>query len=245
MRPLYRVIPWVLMLGGLTPTGAGAWGWDGHRIVCAIAWEQLSPDIRARLARVLEADGKEAFVESCLWPDDVRPWRPETGPHPYVNLPRGASAIVLERDCPPDKGCVAKEVLNQAGEMRRSYSRDALRFVGHFVGDLHQPLHAGYGDDAGGNAIRGKFMANDVNMHGLWDYGLLEATGRAWREVAADLNGRITQGDRWTWTAGTVLDRTNATLGLALSSAVACAGAAQPFDLGRDYLGTNLPTVES
>lgn len=95
-------------------------------------------------------------MESCLWADDVRPWRKETAPHHYVNVPHGAREIDLARDCPPEVGCVVTEVLVQAGNMRRTYSKDALRFMANFAGDMHQPLHAGYADDAGANGIKGK-----------------------------------------------------------------------------------------
>lgn len=233
----------LLALLSISPSAARAWGYDGHRIVCAIAWDQLTPAIRAKVSQVLEEDGKDAFVENCLWPDEVRPWRKETALYHYVNVLPGTTTIVLDRDCPQDKGCVVTRALIEAGDMRRTYSRDAVRFLAHFVGDMHQPLHTGYAEDAGGNLIKGKFMGQDTNMHGLWDYGLLEATGRSWREIAADLNARITQADRWTWTAGTALDWANATLALAQSPAVAYRADAQPFDLGRAYLDENLPTV--
>ncbi len=236
----------VLLLAGVRPGNALAWGYDGHRIVCAIAWEQMKPEVRAKVSFILEAEGKDAFVENCLWPDEVRPWRKETGPYHYVNVPRGATAFEPARDCTPEVSCVSAQALIQAGEMRRAFSRDALRFAAHFIGDMHQPLHAGYADDLGGNLTKGKFMGRDTNMHGLWDYGLLEATGRPWREIAADLNSRITQADRWAWGSGTPTDWMKDTLALAQSTSVGYGNPytpAVPFDLGADYLQTNLPTI--
>src|ERR1700753_3431412 len=73
------------------PTPARAWGWDGHRIVCALAWDELTPPIRAKIEPILGAKGRDAFAESCLWADDVRPWRKDTGPWHYVNVPQGAT----------------------------------------------------------------------------------------------------------------------------------------------------------
>ena len=225
------------------PHPAAAWGWDGHRIICAIAWDLVSPATQDKIGNVMEAQGKEAFVEGCLWPDDVRPWRPETGPHHFINLPRGAAAIDLARDCALPKSCVVAEIGAQGMTMRRYHARDALRYLAHFVGDLHQPLHVSYADDAGGTLIKGKFMGQDTNLHLVWDFGMLDAAGRSWQETAADLERRITPAERYAWQAGTPLDWATETYAITTSPAVGYHAYDPAFDLGRIYLDANLPTV--
>lgn len=235
----------VLSVSG-RPQSAAAWGYDGHRIVCAMAWDLLKPTERAWVEWILDAKGRDAFAESCLWADEFRRWSPETGPLHYVNVPRGTSRLEPPRDCAA-MGCVAMEVLNQAPRIRSTYSRDALRFTAHFVGDMHQPLHMGYADDLGGNLVKGKFMGLDTNLHGLWDYGMLDATRRPWREIADDLGKRITQGDRWAWGGGTPVEWAQATLDIAQSATVGYGSTytltTPPFELGQPYLDANLATA--
>ena len=88
------------------------WGWDAHKMVCTIAWWDMkgihpAQAIQTLLKKQMRA-GLTVFMESCLWADEVRGRLPEydrwTTAH-YVNLPRGASAFVLERDC-ADTLCV-------------------------------------------------------------------------------------------------------------------------------------------
>ena len=251
-----RIVVLLLLLAVVTfrPGPAVAFGYDGHRIVCAIAWDMLTPDVRKKVAFLLERESsadtevRDTFIEGCLWADEVRPWRKETTPYHYINVPRGASSFNPARDCLPDVGCVADEVLIEANLMRRTYARDALLFLAHFTGDMHQPLHAGYADDLGGNLVKGRFMGRETNLHGLWDYGLLEATGRPWRDFATELSAGITQADRWTWIAGTPRQWMSDTLALAQSPTVGYGAPytpTVPFDLGADYLAANLPTIYS
>lgn len=236
----------LLVAVSIPPRPARAWGYDGHRIVCAIAWDLLKPAERAWVEWILDAKGRDAFAESCLWTDEFRRWSTETAPLHYVNVPRGSDRLEPARDCTA-MGCVATEVLNQAPRIRSTYSRDALRFTAHFVGDMHQPLHMGYADDLGGNLVKGKFMGLDTNLHGVWDYGMLEATRRPWREIADDLSKQITQGDRWAWGGGTPIEWAQATLAIAHSTMVGYgttyAPTKPPFDLGQPYLDANLATA--
>src|SRR6185436_7514122 len=89
-----------LLLGLPFNAPAWAWGADGHRIVCAIAWDEMRPAIRHQVERVLGEKGRNAFAESCNWADEMRPSRPETAPHHYVHVPRGAAGVDITRDCP-------------------------------------------------------------------------------------------------------------------------------------------------
>ena len=185
------------------------WGWDAHKMVCTIAWWEMEDETRSAVSDLIELDeGYTRFMESCLWADDVR-GRVEkydrwTTAH-YVNLPRGASNFDLSRDC-GESFCVVEGVL----ESRQTLSDpstppgerlDALKFLAHFVGDIHQPMHAGYADDRGGNDTHVEVFDQPSNLHAAWDYGLLEHTGLAWIDYSSRLFFEITDDDRSDWSS--------------------------------------------
>ena len=183
------------------------WGWDAHKMVCAIAWWDMKETTRQSIRELLAVDGRyDRFMESCLWADEVRGREPQydrwTTAH-YVNLPRGADSFVIERDC-ADTFCVvegiqeARATLAASSDINRE-RLDALRFLSHFVGDIHQPMHAGYADDRGGNDTRVVLFGRNTNLHATWDYGLIEHTGTHWMDLASDLYFDISDADRSDW----------------------------------------------
>jgi S1/P1 Nuclease len=80
----------------------------------------------------------------------------------------------------------------------------ALKFLIHFVGDLHQPLHAADHADRGGNcvALVPSPDGEDKNLHAYWDVGAVAALGRSAQQIAARLDAGITNDDLTTWTRG-------------------------------------------
>ena len=169
---------------------AQAWGWDGHRLVCAMAQTKLTPEATIMLDTLLvegEAlkGGQVSFSESCLWPDDVK-YSNHKGTYEqhFINVPDQALTVDLLRDCPA-LNCIATGIQKAltylsrpAGSSREKARRAAaLRFLGHFVGDLHQPLHVGNASDWGGNKITVSWEGKETNLHALWDYGMLESMG--------------------------------------------------------------------
>ncbi len=86
-----------------------------------------------------------------------------------MNVPQGAAGIDLARDCPPERSCVIRAIAVHIDTLRHPTASavdkvEALKFLGHFVGDVHQPLHAGDAEDRGGNAIRVRFVGMLIGM---------------------------------------------------------------------------------
>ena len=127
--------------------------------------------------------GQVSFPESCLWPDDVK-YSNQKGTYEqhFINVPDHALTVDLLRDCPA-LNCIATGIQKAltylsrpAGSSREKARRAAaLRFLGHFVGDLHQPLHVGNASDWGGNKITVSWEGKETNLHALWDYGMFES----------------------------------------------------------------------
>ncbi len=174
----------------LVSFNAQAWGWDGHRLVCAMAQAKLTPEARIMVDKLLVEGkalkgGQVSFAESCLWPDDVK-YSNHKGTYEqhFINVPDEALTVDLLRDCAA-LNCIATGIQKAltylsrpAGSGREKARRAAaLRFLGHFLGDLHQPLHIGNASDWGGNKITVLWQGKETNLHALWDYGMLESMG--------------------------------------------------------------------
>src|SRR5262245_27471944 len=91
----------------------------------------------------------------------------------------------------------------------------ALKFLGHWIGDLHQPLHVSFEDDRGGGKILETGPCS-VDLHSVWDTCIIEKKlGLNWRSIARDLSENITDSDRATWTATSVTVWANESFALA------------------------------
>ena len=156
---------------------AVGWGPQGHRLVGRLAEEELSADARREVARLLagEADPTRAGVAN--WADNLRDtdaaFYRRTARWHFVNIGERGCRYVARRDCRGDD-CVVEAIHTQAAilaDRRQSMAarRDALKFVVHFVGDVHQPLHAGYARDRGGNDTQVNDAGFGTNLHALWD----------------------------------------------------------------------------
>ncbi|HSL69497.1 MAG TPA: S1/P1 nuclease, partial [Longimicrobiales bacterium] len=168
------------------------WGGDGHRLVCEIAWRQLTPKARAFIDQLRAAEAVIPFAHACTWADDIRRDRPETAAYHFVNIPPGVSGIDLARDCAHEvKRCAPwaikhyTKILADTGASTHD-RLEALKFVSHFVGDLHQPLHAGRLEDLGGNKVYVSFFGDrgsersPMQLHRVWDSGILARAHLRW-----------------------------------------------------------------
>ena len=99
----------VLLYGGFGSPSAFAWGDVGHRVICQIAYEELKPEIRARVDALVAIDPKfRTFADACTAPDHPHIRSPEH----YVDLPRSAKGIEVAHPCPVADRCVISAILN-------------------------------------------------------------------------------------------------------------------------------------
>ena len=191
-----------LLLAGAVP--AWSWGPAGHRITAQIAEKRLNPQTRRRLELLA---GKGSTLASLAnWADDIREERPETVRWHYINIPPDATELDPDRDC-PNADCItvkAREFLGivRLGLKSQEERLDALRFLIHLMGDLHQPLHAGFAHDRGGNDIPIVFHGEESNLHKLWDSDLLGKHISDEDLFAAQLLSEIRPQDEKRWSRG-------------------------------------------
>ena len=168
----------LVALWGVCTAPVRAWGLQGHQVVATIAWQGLSPAAREQATRLLALEPGQSLVTLATWADEHR--GPVTAPWHYLNFPRGQCRFDAARDC-PDGQCVVGAIDRQrailASKATDAERLQALKYLVHFVADVHQPLHAGYQDDRGGNTVKLRFLMRASNLHALWDKGLIEQLG--------------------------------------------------------------------
>ena len=156
---------------------ASAW-WDtAHKMVCDEAYKLLTPVAKNSLDPLIEEHG--SYGIACLWPDWVKNGdRKDTRSWHYINL-SDSEQNTYKTSCPKN-GCIIAafyeqmNILNDRTQSVRS-REEALWFIGHFVGDIHQPMHVGYPEDRGGNDHRLEFEdGQKTNMHKVWDGQIIE-----------------------------------------------------------------------
>jgi hypothetical protein len=151
------------------------WGPEGHSLVARIADAQLTPAARARVAEILGPGTTMASISS--WADQVRRERSNTASWHYIDIPIDKPRLDMARDC-QQGGCVVAQILADRDVLRDPSAtavqrREALMFLIHFVGDMHQPLHSSDNKDKGGNSVRVVLFDRPGNLHSAWDSGLL------------------------------------------------------------------------
>ncbi|MGN6788875.1 MAG: S1/P1 nuclease [Rhodanobacteraceae bacterium] len=169
------------MLSCATP--AFAWGPLGHRIVARLAEAQLTPHAFVEAQKLLALRGADHLDDVAVWADDLR----DTDPALFQRTKRLHFVNFHSRDCiyePPrdcrDGECVVAAIDKYSAILaNRSNSTatraEALAFLVHFVGDIHQPLHADYRDDAGGNLYQVRWRGRGTNLHRIWDSTMLDS----------------------------------------------------------------------
>lgn len=167
----------VLTAAGLLAAAPAALAFGGatHRLIAERAEARLSPAARAEVQRLLALEPGATLVSVATWADENRSLG--TARWHYVNFHRGErcayepARLCIEGECVV--GALEKQIalLAQAGTPDAE-RLTALKYVVHLVADVHQPLHAGFFDDRGGNSFQLQAYERGTNLHALWDSGL-------------------------------------------------------------------------
>ena len=173
------------------------WSGQGHRLVGSIAAERLTPQARAEVRRLLDG---HTLADVANWADTIRSDQQQTYGWHFLNIPPDASGYDRDRDCPRAAGvaegsrsdrwrdCVVDRILfweQRLADVKldRADRATALKFLVHFVGDLHQPFHT-LGVGRGGNDVNVRVFGDancaedgekpfPCNLHAVWDGRLI------------------------------------------------------------------------
>ena len=168
---------------------AFGWGVTGHRTIAEIAQQHLSKKAKKELRKII---GKESLAWWSNWPDFIKSdstWD-HASPWHYVDLPghMEKGKFIEELKKLPGKNLYTQIQALSADLKNRSLDvekrREALYFLIHLLGDLHQPLHVGRDEDAGGNKIVVYWFDKKTNLHSLWDSMLIDFQQYSFTEYA-------------------------------------------------------------
>ncbi|KAF8040248.1 hypothetical protein BT93_B2478 [Corymbia citriodora subsp. variegata] len=165
---------------------AHGWGIEGHYTICKIAQSRLT-GAAADAVKQLLPKSAEDLASVCAWADRVKfryRWSSELH---FLNTPDDLCNYQYNRDCKDDNGekgrCVAGAINNyttqllgyESKSLRAAYNlTEALMFLSHFMGDIHQPLHVGFTTDKGANTIDVHWYTRKQNLHHVWDSNIIE-----------------------------------------------------------------------
>ena len=259
-------------------TPAHAWGDEGHEVVALIAQHYLDPAVATKVNSILAADTTHLTPNTNIdseatWADKFRDSDRNTTKVHY-NETHNWHFVDLEIAGPnlntacfgqpplngalasagPAQDCIVDKINELTAELKSSSTSDperllALQFILHFVGDIHQPLHASDDNDAGGNSEKVKAVpalpktagSSSGNLHGFWDTQFVALQGsKTAATVATKLIAKITPSQRTTWSSGTAADWANESFGIAKVNAydLPAPTSAHNYTLPKTYVTT-------
>jgi|ERR1051326_1292224 hypothetical protein len=241
-----------------------AWGPEGHEIVARIAELHLTPRADQGIEQLLATTSTNQhkvhiwYSNVCNWPDFIRHTRTNSAPWHFVDIPFDATKYEPARDCEKHGGCVVESIARFSKELADTHATtsnrvEALKFLVHFVGDVHQPLHcAQRNNDQGGNLCMVNFPghADPVKLHYVWD-GLLIQRSLADRRLepvlyADQLNNKMTKLHEQQWAEGTPEEWANESHRIAVSEVYAGIPIQEaPFALSEEYVKKNQTLVDA
>lgn len=213
MNTFFKRFAFIAALAITCSPAAHAWGDKGHRLVALIAESRLTPVARLNIQLLL---GKQSLADIAGYADEYRQAHGDTAPWHYVDIPADATTYDRDRDCPatgghpdevkdsPWRDCAADRIPYFISRLRKADispedKKLALEMLVHFVGDLHQPLHA-IGDSRGGNDVYVAFLGSQqcgertrCNLHGVWDYGIIDRRSLSEKKYIEKLESEISE----------------------------------------------------
>ena len=247
----------------LSPGLAYAWGNEGHQIIATIAMDELTPAVRAKVGAMLAADTSSLtahdIASEATWADAYRgAGHRETAAWHFVDdeidhAPdlKAACFGFPTPDQPPSSGPAQDCVVDKIEEFRTELSAHdtapaerllALKYLLHFVGDIHQPLHASDNHDRGGNCVHVSLGGSrTTNLHAFWDTGVIQLMGPDAQAITTRLEAQVSPAQRQAWASGDAkawaLDSYQVATSVAytLGTPSGCASDVAPITLPSDY----------
>lgn len=188
------------------PSPSHGWGVDGHLIICQIAQGRLSDTAAKAVNELLPSDASGNLSSLCSWADKVRFRYHWSAPLHFIDVPDNVCSYSYDRDCKDEEGvkgrCVAGAINNYTSQLltygssspspsSKSSSSgqynltEALLFLSHFMGDIHQPLHVGFASDKGGNTIDVHWYRRKTVLHHVWDVNIIETAEKDYYDEGA------------------------------------------------------------
>lgn len=191
----FQQLKTILILSLVLVLSANTWAWDavGHRIIGEIAYQNLTKKAKKQCDKVL---GERGIVYQATWADEVRsdPKYDYSYKWHYQNLRDNMTTADLENLLanPTSEGehlFYALDILTERLKKNKN-DEEALKFLVHFVGDLHQPMHLGRLEDLGGNKVSMKWFGRSTNLHAVWDGQITDSKNMSYTEYSQYLEDK-------------------------------------------------------
>jgi hypothetical protein len=198
------------------------WGAVGHETVAYIAEQNLCPTVREKIKPLL---ARESLEEISIWADTYKRNHRNTGPWHYIDLP--VRQNIRSKDIPryyllygrhPTNNIISQineEILVLKNSQTSFKEKQlALKYLVHFIGDVHMPFHTADDNDKGGNGKKVRFFAptsrsnrgHVTNLHSLWDNLVEIKAAEDPVQLGDELNKKISSAEKEKWSAGSVED---------------------------------------
>ena len=239
-----RALLGLVALSFLLPASSRAWDETSHRAIARIAEEHLAENALKRYRYYVPTG--QTLEDISYWAQSLFQERPETEAWHSITLPPDATGVDLDRDCPLGD-CVTVKIREAEGIVRLAHKPRAdvseyLKFLVHLVGDLHQPLNAGYPPGDGVSDPLVVYQGREMPLSKFWDEHLFD--GVSTEELADRIRRRITPGNLRDWQAGTLKDWTWDTHLVAVRLAYGSLPAGSPRTLNAEYVATATQAAE-
>ncbi|MEX1063096.1 MAG: S1/P1 nuclease [Balneolaceae bacterium] len=196
----------LLNLPSQSPAETVRWGQIGHYVTGKIAEQYITDKAEKELKRVL---GQKSLAAAAAWMDDIRsdPDYDYASEWHWVTIPPGMTYEDAEKNPEGDIIEALERKISELAEsvLSRTEEQEKLMMVIHMVGDIHQPLHVGTGEDRGGNDVDVQWIGESSNLHSVWDSRMIDSYQLSFTELAAALE-QPSEKDIRDWQQSTVRD---------------------------------------
>jgi len=153
---------------------SNAWGEKGHAMVAQVAFSYLDEATKTNVLSYLDGMSIE---KAANWMDAIKGDKTQDfmKPYHYANFPKGFQVADRQGD---NIVHVLNTTILELGAKERLSKKEIktkILFLFHLIGDLHQPLHVGYGSDKGGNTVQLSYQMRGTNLHSFWDSGIISS----------------------------------------------------------------------
>lgn len=199
----------LLLIFAVVFTNAYCWGPTGHRATGLIAEKYLNKKAKREIERILNG---QSLAMASTWMDEIRSdstydyasdWH-------WVTIPDGMTYEQSEKNKNGDVIQTIEKLIRELKSRKLTPKQEAenIKMLIHLVGDIHQPLHVGRGNDRGGNNVRIMWFRVDSNLHRVWDADMIDDTRLSYTELAQSLD-EPTQTQLQQWKKSSVRDWAN------------------------------------
>lgn len=173
---------------------AFAWGKEGHEIIARLAYNRLSDNAKKEVQKYL---GSITPEQAGTWMDDMRSdhsydymksWH-------YINISKGQDYTPTTEENIVNKLLQVTRELEHKDKLCPEQIETDLLILFHLIGDIHQPLHVGYGEDKGGNSVQVRYLGKGTSLHKVWDSDIIETQNIALKSIEEFLKLRLSTGE--------------------------------------------------